>query len=59
MSERSPSTLAADTWVMTLRNLRRHFRIPSQLAYTVALPVMWVLLFVYVFGGAMDVPGGS
>jgi len=55
-----PSALTAlvgDTWVMTRRNLRRQFRIPSQLVYTTALPVMWVLLFVYVFGGAIQVPG--
>jgi ABC transporter DrrB family efflux protein len=59
MVDRAGPSLVGDTWVMTLRNLRRHFRILSQLAYTVALPVMWVLLFVYVFGGAMQVPGGS
>jgi ABC-2 type transport system permease protein/oleandomycin transport system permease protein len=48
--------LLTDTWVLTLRNLRRHVRNPSQLAYSTALPVMWVLLFVYVFGGAIRVP---
>jgi ABC transporter DrrB family efflux protein len=53
------NTLVADTWVMTKRNLRRQFRIPSQLVYTTALPVMWVLLFVYVFGGSIQVPGVS
>src|SRR2546430_5701887 len=42
---------------MTRRNLRRHVRNPSQLAYSTALPVMWVLLFVYVFGGDMRVAG--
>ncbi|HET6215240.1 MAG TPA: ABC transporter permease [Micromonosporaceae bacterium] len=51
--------LVSDTWVMTRRNLRRQFRIPSQLVYTTALPVMWVLLFVYVFGGSIRVPGAS
>jgi len=51
--------LLADTWVLTRRNTRRHVRAPSQLAYSTALPVMWVLLFVYVFGGAMKVPGAS
>ncbi|MDT5035909.1 MAG: type transport system permease protein, partial [Micromonosporaceae bacterium] len=49
--------LLTDTWVLTVRNLRRHVRNPSQLAYSTALPVMWVLLFVYVFGGAIRVPG--
>jgi len=55
----APMALITDTWVMTRRNLRRQFRIPSQLAYTTALPVMWVLLFVYVFGGSIQVPGAS
>ena len=49
--------LLSDVWVMVRRNARRHVRVPSQLAYSTALPVMWVLLFVYVFGGAMHVPG--
>jgi ABC transporter DrrB family efflux protein len=51
--------LVSDTWVMTKRNLRRQLRIPSQLVYTTALPVMWVLLFVSVFGGSIHVPGAS
>ncbi len=56
---RDKGRLLADTWVMTRRNARRHVRMPSQLAYSTALPVMWVLLFVYVFGGAMRVSGSS
>jgi ABC-2 type transport system permease protein/oleandomycin transport system permease protein len=55
----SRSRLLADTWVFTRRNARRHVRMPSQLSYSTALPVMWVLLFVYVFGGAMRVSGAS
>ncbi|MEN3304416.1 MAG: type transport system permease protein [Micromonosporaceae bacterium] len=55
----SRGRLLSDTWVLTRRNARRHIRMPSQLAYSTALPVMWVLLFVYVFGGAMRVPGAS
>src|SRR3954469_7756919 len=57
MSQPSRGRLLADTWVLTRRNARRHVRMPSQLAYSTALPVMWVLLFVYVFGGAIQVPG--
>lgn len=49
--------LVSDTWVMTRRNLRRHVRVPAQLIYSTALPVMWVLLFLYVFGGSIQVPG--
>src|ERR671918_700307 len=45
---------ASDTWVLARRNLKRIPRQPDLLiAYTVQ-PVMFVLLFVYVFGGAID-----
>jgi ABC transporter DrrB family efflux protein len=45
---------ASDTLVLARRNLKRIPRQPDLLvAYTVQ-PVMFVLLFVYVFGGAID-----
>jgi ABC-2 type transport system permease protein len=45
---------ASDTWVLARRNLKRIPRQPDLLiAYTVQ-PVMFTLLFVYVFGGAID-----
>jgi ABC-2 type transport system permease protein len=54
------SALAAsvnDTLVIARRNLKRIPRQPDLLiAYTVQ-PVMFVLLFVYVFGGAIETPG--
>jgi ABC-2 type transport system permease protein/oleandomycin transport system permease protein len=47
----------SDTLVLAGRNLRRIPRQPDLLiAYTVQ-PVMFVLLFVYVFGGAIATPG--
>jgi ABC transporter DrrB family efflux protein len=46
-----------DTLVLARRNLMRIPRQPDLLiAYTVQ-PVMFVLLFVYVFGGAIETPG--
>src|SRR3954465_6635664 len=46
-----------DTLVLASRNLKRIPRQPDLLiAYTVQ-PVMFVLLFVYVFGGAIQTPG--
>ncbi|MEA2383452.1 MAG: type transport system permease protein [Solirubrobacteraceae bacterium] len=48
---------ASDTLVLAKRNLARIPRQPDLLiAYTVQ-PVMFVLLFVYVFGGAIRTPG--
>ncbi len=47
----------SDTLVLALRALRRIPRNPELLtAYTVQ-PVMFTLLFVYVFGGAIETPG--
>jgi ABC-2 type transport system permease protein len=51
-----PAT-GSDTLVLARRNLKRIPRQPDLLiAYTVQ-PVMFVLLFVYVFGGAISTPG--
>jgi ABC transporter DrrB family efflux protein len=51
------SLTASDTLVLARRNLMRIPRQPDLLvAYTVQ-PVMFVLLFVYVFGGAIQTPG--
>jgi ABC transporter DrrB family efflux protein len=50
----SVSATASDTLVLARRNLMRIPRQPDLLiAYTIQ-PVMFVLLFVYVFGGAID-----
>ncbi len=47
----------SDTLVLARRNLKRIPRQPDLLiAYTIQ-PVMFVLLFVYVFGGAIETPG--
>ncbi len=53
----SVSTTVEDTMVLARRNLLRIPRQPDLLiAYTIQ-PVMFVLLFVYVFGGAIQTPG--
>jgi ABC-type multidrug transport system permease subunit len=53
----SIATTVQDTTVLAKRNLLRIPRQPDLLiAYTIQ-PVMFVLLFVYVFGGAIQTPG--
>jgi ABC transporter DrrB family efflux protein len=55
MSSLAPTV--SDTWVLARRNLKRIPRQPDLLiAYTIQ-PVMFTLLFVYVFGGAIDSGG--
>ncbi|MBO0839085.1 MAG: ABC transporter permease, partial [Actinobacteria bacterium] len=47
----------SDTLTLTRRNLLVWFRVPAYLFFTVIQPVMFVLMFRYVFGGAIKVPG--
>ena len=49
----------ADGWVLAKRNLVQIPRIPELLVFAIIQPVMFVLLFRYVFGGAIDVGGES
>ena len=45
----------SDTLVMTHRNLLRYVRLPQLLVFATIQPIMFTLLFIYVFGGAIDV----
>jgi len=49
----------ADGLVMTWRNLRRVPRIPELWIFAILQSIMFVLLFAYVFGGAIALPGGG
>src|SRR3989344_6273799 len=44
----------SDIWVMTMRNLVRYVRLPQLLIFSTIQPVMFLLLFAYVFGGAIN-----
>ncbi|GAA2259481.1 ABC transporter permease [Kitasatospora cystarginea] len=46
-----------DSWVVAKRNLRRMTRIPEIVVFGLMQPVMFVLLFSYVMGGAIQIPG--
>lgn len=48
----------ADAWVIAKRNLVHIRHMPEKLADVTVQPVMFVLLFAYVFGSAIVVPGG-
>jgi len=49
-----------DARVVTVRNLRHFVRQPDLLVFSTIQPIMFVLLFTYVFGGAISrsLPGG-
>jgi len=52
-------TFWSDTMVYAGRNLAHIRQIPEKLLDVTLQPLMFVLLFAYVFGGAISVPGGS
>lgn len=47
----------ADGAIVAKRNLIKIKRVPDILVFTLMSPIMFVLLFAYVFGGSIDVPG--
>ena len=49
----SPSHAVKDIAVITKRNLLRNIRLPQLLVFATVQPVMFLLLFNYVFGGAI------
>ena len=49
----------SDCWTIVRRGLLHLVRQPSNIAWQLGFPVVSVLLFGYVFGSAMSVPGGG
>jgi ABC transporter DrrB family efflux protein len=49
----------ADAGVIAKRNLIKIKRVPEVLVFVLISPIMFVLLFAYVFGESIDIPGGS
>jgi len=52
-----PGSTLANGGIVAGRNLRRLVRIPTLIAFATVQPAFFVLLFTYVFGGAVDPPG--
>jgi ABC transporter DrrB family efflux protein len=52
-------TALSDGAVVAKRNLLKITRLPDLLVFSTVQPIMFVLLFAYVFGSAIDVPGVS
>lgn len=53
------SQFLGDVWVLTKRSIARIRREPETLSDVTIQPVMFVLMFAYVFGGAIGIPGGG
>jgi ABC-2 type transport system permease protein/oleandomycin transport system permease protein len=48
-----------DAIVLARRSILESVRVPELIVFTAIQPIMFVLLFRYVFGGAIHVPGGQ
>jgi ABC transporter DrrB family efflux protein len=48
------ASAVSDTLVITRRNLLRNVRLPQLLLFSTVQPIMFLLLFNYVFGGAIE-----
>jgi len=58
-ADRNRSTLVSDSLVIARRGLKHIRRQPEALTDATIQPIMFVLLFAFVFGGAIAVPGGG
>jgi ABC-2 type transport system permease protein/oleandomycin transport system permease protein len=54
-----PQAAVRDALLITGRNLLVLVRLPQLLVFATIQPILFVLMFRYVFGGAIDVPGTS
>src|SRR5438270_2768322 len=48
-----------DAMVLARRSILETIRVPELIVFVAIQPIMFVLLFRYVFGGAIQVPGGE
>jgi ABC-2 type transport system permease protein len=53
------SRFLSDGYVTTWRNVKKLTRVPDILIFTLIQPIMFVLLFTFVFGSSIQVPGES
>ena len=49
----------SDGWITTRRNLIKIRRVPDIVVFTTLQPIMFVLLFTYIYSGVIDIPGSS
>jgi ABC transporter DrrB family efflux protein len=57
--QKSVTQFLSDVRVLTKRSIARIRREPETLSEVTIQPVMFVLMFAYVFGGAINIPGGG
>ena len=55
----SNQSLYRDTKTLAIRNLKLSFRTPGTFALALVMPASMLVVFVYAFGGAMNVGEGN
>lgn len=55
----SPTTALSDGATIARRNLIKIKRVPDLIVFTLLSPIMFVLVFAYIFGSAIEIPGMS
>lgn len=58
-SDSGAASWFSDGWITTRRNLIKIKRVPDILVFTTLQPIMFVLLFSYVYAGSIDIPGSD
>ena len=56
---RVPFGAVRDTFTVAQRNLIQYRRVPQLLVFSTIQPIIFVVMFRYVFGGSIQVPGAS
>jgi ABC-2 type transport system permease protein len=59
MSTVATTHFVTDTLTLTGRSLRHILRSPDTIVTTAIMPVAFLMLFVFVFGGAIDIGAGA
>jgi ABC transporter DrrB family efflux protein len=57
LDRKIPLGVVRDTFAITQRNLIAYRRVPQLLVFSTIQPVIFVLMFRFVFGGAIKIPG--
>jgi ABC-2 type transport system permease protein len=52
-------SMLRDSFVIARRNTIRIRRVPDVMVFVLLQPLMFVVLFAYVFGGSIDIPGSN
>ena len=54
-----PTNIVTQSWIMVKRNMIHTKRMPEMLSDVTVQPIMFVLLFAFVFGASINVPGSN